>query len=547
MAHVESTHRAGDSTTTGCPAEEEVIPHHHNTSVWTKYKKGKLLGSGNFGDVFHGTHLETGAEVAVKVLKKGSIHRASAQKEIAVHAKAALHQSNTTEDTRLMRLQEVFVNASTRETSLIMELARGGDLFDRVSRSPYGEVAARKLLVMLVEAVIKLHSINIAHRDLKLENILLRKEEDQFDFVIADLGGAKWFPENERPVTSTETGTIGYTAPEAVRSNPREQLRYDPYQVDVFSLGVILYILLCGYPPWDLQYTPPRRRPKEIAFETKNALTKVWGNISEEAKDLIRKMLDPNPETRIAIEQVLSHDWIPPSELEELCPVAAPDSTQEVGTTESQVSEDLQSLTPDVSKGEILLEVYENQRLRLTQGMWGLPFRRKRWTDKHGSIVFSLDEELEAPPDRIYIPSQNQMAEGCSTSCCSVAEITGEPAAVVARSEPSAWQYSTSWNGTYTDCKSWRSFVRRRVFQLVALPENASCSISQEVSQEIECCAVSIPMGETTSATQSSAKDEAASDGDQEIAESGQPSRTNSLGVIDCVGLTTALQQEDSR
>ena len=64
-------------------------------------------------------------------MKKGSIHRASAQKEIAVHAKAALHQSNTTEDTRLMRLQEVFVNASTRETSLIMELARGGDLFDR--------------------------------------------------------------------------------------------------------------------------------------------------------------------------------------------------------------------------------------------------------------------------------------------------------------------------------------------------------------------------------------------------------------------------------
>jgi serine/threonine protein kinase len=275
--------------------EEDLIPHHHNTSVWSKYDKGRQLGSGNFGNVFLGinkvltcpavnlsTQQDTREEVAIKLLKQTRISAASAKKEISVHAKATVHQNSTTEDTRLMRLHEVFMNKPTNETALVMDLARGGDLFDRVARAPYSEENACKLLVLLVESVIKLHSIGIAHRDLKLENILLRQENHDFDFCIADLGGAKWFPGGARAITSTETGTLGYTAPEAVATK-REKLQYDAYQVDVFSLGVILYIILCGYPPWDL-HTPPSRRPKRIAFETSHPASQRWTSISAEAK-----------------------------------------------------------------------------------------------------------------------------------------------------------------------------------------------------------------------------------------------------------------------
>jgi len=441
------------------------IPHHLDTTVWKKYTKGRLLGSGQFGDVYLGTDKETKDEVAIKILKKGRIHLSTAEKEIAVHSRAedALQGEDAVSlDTRLIRLHEVFMNRQTRETALVMDLARGGDLFDRVANGAYSEPDACKLLVLMVETLIKLHSIGIAHRDLKLENILLRTKDDAFDFCIADLGGAKWFAPGARAFTSTETGTMGYTAPEAYKSNPRDTLSYDAYQVDVFSLGVILYILLSGYPPWELTMTPPHRRPKVIDFETEHAVSHVWKNVSAEAKDLVNQMLCPDPIRRIGIERILAHSWIPSNLVETICPSGG------IAREASAVT----APAHDPSKGEEVIELWQNQRHRLSCGLWSPPYRRKTWTDETGNIAYHDQGSADAPTV-IHLPADSHA--GIVTNCCASAVVGTKHMALKTISQPSAWKYATSWTGfSWETQQSWRGFVRRRRFLAVVAPIDAT-------------------------------------------------------------------------
>eukprot|EP00658_Telonema_sp_P-2_P055890 TRINITY_DN44410_c0_g1_i2.p1 TRINITY_DN44410_c0_g1~~TRINITY_DN44410_c0_g1_i2.p1 ORF type:complete len:469 (-),score=96.83 TRINITY_DN44410_c0_g1_i2:341-1747(-) len=367
------------------------------------------------------------------------------------------------------------MNKATREIALVMDLAEGGDLYDRVACAPYGEEAACRLLVLLVEAVIKLHSIGIAHRDLKLENILLRKKADDFDFCIADLGGAKWFPEGVRPVTSTETGTLGYTAPEAVSSRPREKVQYDAYQVDVFSLGVILYILLCGYPPWDLNL-PPKRRPEKIVFETSHPASRKWASVSAEAKDLVNQMLHEDPTQRIPIERILSHQWIAPSKLELWCP--SPSGS--TGPVDDLAASDF-TLLPE--PGQLLVELWQNQRLRLTQNCWGPPYMRKSWTDENGGVAYSASEDMPTsvmlPEDMceagVHMRATNNNPAGTlspqsAAGCCAVG-LVGQEMRVLQCSAATGWQYSTAWKGfSWLSESTWRSFVRRRRIYAVIGP-----------------------------------------------------------------------------
>ena len=185
------------------------------------------------------------------------------------------------------------------------QILSGGELFDRiVARGHYSEADARDLTITMVKAIQYLHSIGIAHRDLKPENLLLKDDSENAVVKITDFGLSKIFaPDAEAEVVmKTACGTPGYVAPEV--------LQHDPYtsQVDLWSIGVIVYILLCGFPPFygdnDAQMF---RKIKAAQYKF---LAPYWDPISDEAKDFVAKLLVVDPAKRMTPDQCLEHAWL---------------------------------------------------------------------------------------------------------------------------------------------------------------------------------------------------------------------------------------------
>jgi len=196
-------------------------------------------------------------------------------------------------------LFEVF--EEDNEFFIITELVEGGELFDRiVSKSHYSEGEARDLVRIFLETMAHMHENNVVHRDLKPENLLLTSAEDNADLKIADFGFAKKI--TELLPNETACGTPGYVAPEILRG--------DPYgaEVDIWSMGVIIYVLLAGYPPfYDEDQKKLFKKIKEGKYYFHDD---YWSSVSPEAMDLIRKMLCVKQTERWTARQLLTHPWI---------------------------------------------------------------------------------------------------------------------------------------------------------------------------------------------------------------------------------------------
>jgi serine/threonine protein kinase len=182
-----------------------------------------------------------------------------------------------------------------------MERMSGGELFDRiVAKAYYNEKEARDTCKILLEAVGFMHMNHVAHRDLKPENLLLLSKDDDSAVKIADFGFAKKVKELNS--LTTQCGTPGYVAPEILEGTP-----YD-HRADMWSVGVILYILLGGYPPFientqrDL-FRKIRRGEYEFHEE-------YWGTVSMEAKELISSLLTVDATKRLDAQQALENSWI---------------------------------------------------------------------------------------------------------------------------------------------------------------------------------------------------------------------------------------------
>jgi len=185
---------------------------------------------------------------------------------------------------------------------LVMEIMKGGELFDRiVDKGHFTEADAAGVTAKLFSAIKYLHDKNIAHRDLKPENLLMADDTPDSEVKITDFGLSKAFDEQTQ-VMQTPCGTPGYIAPEVLVMKG-----YDK-QCDVWSLGVIVYILLCGFPPFyadnDAQLFEKIKRG-EFEF-----LRPYWDPISDSAKDFIRQMLRVDPKQRITCDQALAHPWL---------------------------------------------------------------------------------------------------------------------------------------------------------------------------------------------------------------------------------------------
>jgi len=263
--------------------------------ILAKYSDIEEIGRGNFGVVYKAKSIETGKFVAIKAVGVAKIR--DSKNEIEVLKKL--------DNKHVLKLYDVLY--SPTKTYIITELVFGGELFDRiVKKGKYSEEDARKLMWNLVEGLKYLHENNIVHRDLKPENILMVSTDNDYDIKIADYGVSCII--GEKRYLKGLVGTPHYLAPEIILLN-----RYSPKiclpSRDIWSLGVILYILLSGSPP----FYEGKGRPDIYTqvMEGKYSFPRMlFRNVSMAAKDLIKKMLDVNPITRITLEGIMKDPWM---------------------------------------------------------------------------------------------------------------------------------------------------------------------------------------------------------------------------------------------
>jgi len=257
--------------------------------------KSKVLGHGVNGKVKQCVN-KAGQKFALKVLKDD----AKSRQEIELHWRAATCNN-------VVNIREVFKNTYQGQPSLlvVMECMDGGELFSRIEESQgFSERDAAEIVAEICSAVKFLHDRNIAHRDLKPENLLFSSKGKKATLKLTDFGFAK--EANNRDTLKTPCYTPYYVAPEVLGSK-----KYD-LSCDIWSLGVIIYILLCGFPPFfstqGLPMSPGMK--KRIRLGQFDFPKPEWSEVSDEAKDLIRGCLKTNPQERLTIDQVIGTKWI---------------------------------------------------------------------------------------------------------------------------------------------------------------------------------------------------------------------------------------------
>ncbi|CAK4029626.1 serine threonine- kinase fhkC [Lecanosticta acicola] len=259
------------------------------------------LGKGHFATVYLALEKATGIRYAVKKFEKrsGPGERSKVdglQQEIAV-LMGVSHPN-------VLCLKDTYDEADG--VYLVLELASEGELFNWiVMKQKLTEAETRKVFIQLFQGIKYLHERNIVHRDIKPENILLI--DKQLNVKIADFGLAKII--GEESFTTTLCGTPSYVAPEILeQSNRRRYTR----AVDVWSLGVVLYICLCGFPPFsDELYSPenPYTLSQQIKMGRFDYPSPYWDSVGDPALDLIDRMLTVEVEKRITIDECLEHPW----------------------------------------------------------------------------------------------------------------------------------------------------------------------------------------------------------------------------------------------
>lgn len=263
--------------------------------VTEKYDIGRPIGDGHFSVVYCCMNKTTQQFCALKLIDK---LKCRGRDDMIYNEVKILKQLN---HPNIVKLIEEF--DFSKQLYLILELVQDGDLFDAISSvTKFSEVHVSTMIYNLCSALTYLHSQGIVHRDIKLENLLISVQEDGSQSVkLADFGLAVEVGDN--PLYSV-CGTAFYVSPEMLN-----ETGYD-YKVDIWSTGVICFILLCGYPP----FTSENESNQDELFDAILAgdfqfAPSYWSTISQHAKNLIKCMLTVDPEQRYTAEQVYKHPW----------------------------------------------------------------------------------------------------------------------------------------------------------------------------------------------------------------------------------------------
>jgi len=273
-----------------CTSQRNVDNH-----ILQAYDLREKLGSGTFAVVKRAVNKKNPNDE--KALKIVSLKGLKSEEVTALENEVEI--LNSVEHVHVVHLYDSYQSNTT--LFLLQDLLTGGELFDRIiQEKSFSEAKAAKVILQVCSALVYLHNLNIVHRDLKPENLLLTTSADDYDVKIIDFGLAK---KSDLPMTMP-CGTPGYVAPEILKKRKYHK------QVDVWSLGVITYILLCGFPPFVDNGGDLKKLYKQIKAARYSFPAKYWGKISDDAINLIKGMLNPKPKKRLTANQVLQSTWI---------------------------------------------------------------------------------------------------------------------------------------------------------------------------------------------------------------------------------------------
>jgi 5'-AMP-activated protein kinase catalytic alpha subunit len=263
-----------------------------NTSkvLMQRYELGRLLGQGTFGKVYYGRSTITNQSVAIKMIDKDKVIK----NDQADSIKREISIMRLVKHPNIIQLFEVMATKS--KIYFVIEYAKGGELFKKVAKGKLREDIAHKYFKQLISAVDYCHSRGVYHRDIKPENILLDENENLkiSDFGLSALAESK----RQDGLLHTTCGTPAYVAPEVIKRKG-----YDGSKADIWSCGVVLFVLLAGYVPFnDSNLMDMYRKISNADFKCPN-----W--FPRNVRKLLCKMLDPNPDTRICIDNIKQCSW----------------------------------------------------------------------------------------------------------------------------------------------------------------------------------------------------------------------------------------------
>uniref|UniRef100_A0A8C1HY26 Serine/threonine-protein kinase DCLK2 n=1 Tax=Cyprinus carpio carpio TaxID=630221 RepID=A0A8C1HY26_CYPCA len=263
-------------------------------SIAERYKVGRMIGDGNFAVVRECVERSTGRAYALKIINKSKCRGKEHMIQNEVSILRRVKHPNI-----VLLIEEMDTYS---ELYLVMELVKGGDLFDAITSSnKYTERDASGMLYNLASAIKYLHSLNIVHRDIKPENLLVYEHQDgSKSLKLGDFGLATVV---DGPLY-TICGTPTYVAPEIVA-----ETGYG-LKVDIWAAGVITYILLCGFPPFRGSTDDQEALFDQIMMGQLDFPLPYWDNVSDSAKALITCMLQVEVEQRYTALQVLDHPWV---------------------------------------------------------------------------------------------------------------------------------------------------------------------------------------------------------------------------------------------
>ncbi|XP_041997406.1 calcium-dependent protein kinase 20-like [Salvia splendens] len=273
----------------------ESVLQRKTENMKEKFTMGRKLGQGQFGTTFLCVEKGTNKEFACKTIAKRKLTTPEDVEDVRTEIQIMHHLAG---HPNMISIVGAFEDAVA--VHVMMELCAGGELFDRIiQRGHYTEKKAAELSRIIVGVVQACHSLGVMHRDLKPENFLFVNQQEELLLKTIDFGLSAFFKPGE--TFNDVVGSPYYVAPEVLKKHYSQEC-------DVWSAGVIIYILLCGVPPfWD---ESEQGIFEQILKGELDFVSEPWPSISESAKDLVRKILVQDPKKRLTAHQVLCHPWV---------------------------------------------------------------------------------------------------------------------------------------------------------------------------------------------------------------------------------------------
>ncbi|KAL8102067.1 CBL-interacting serine/threonine-protein kinase 14-like [Apium graveolens] len=258
--------------------------------LFGKYELGKLLGCGAFAKVYHARNIHTGQSLAIKAVSKQKVQKGN----LTAHIKREISIMSRLHHPHIVRLFEVM--ATKTKIYFVLEFAKGGELFTKVAKGRFSEDLSRRYFQQLISAIGYCHSRGVFHRDLKPENLLL---DENWNLKVTDFGLSA-VTEQIRPdgLLHTLCGTPAYVAPEILAKKG-----YEGAKIDMWSCGIVLFVLNAGYLPFnDPNLMVMYRKIYKGEFRCPK-----W--TSPDLKRLLCRLLDTNPDTRITVDEIIGDPW----------------------------------------------------------------------------------------------------------------------------------------------------------------------------------------------------------------------------------------------